>query len=219
MFMKPMLPSPCTHPLDDSIYLFEPKLDGHRLILSLIRRKVHMYTSHGFECTEQYPELCPVPVDDDVVLDGEVVLYDENGSMDHDALMERFRLTRRAAIRSEAYFRPVRYLVFDVLYYGGNDLRNEPLSKRKEMLDRILTENDYYRKVKYADGHGRELYSWIRAYRMPGLVAKRKDSVYEAGRSKAWLTINRPVWGSRDSRPAEVRPLDENRPLPRDLCG
>jgi DNA ligase-1 len=189
-----MLPCPSTNRsiLTDDRYGFEPVLEGHRLLVCLKRGKVTLYTRYGHDCTSQYPELCNVPVDDDVILDGEVVLFDEQGRMDFPGLMSRYRLTRAAAVRSEAGRRPVRYIAFDLLRYRGRDCRACALEDRRRLLRRIMTDNAYYHPLPYCEGHGEELFAWVQAYRLPGLIAKRKDSPYVEGRSDAWLKIAAP---------------------------
>jgi DNA ligase-1 len=87
MFLPPMLLEKREEPFDDSRYIFEPKIDGHRLILSIQNGVVRLFTRHNNEVTRQYPELHNVPVDDDsdIVLDGGVACVNpETGSMDFE---------------------------------------------------------------------------------------------------------------------------------------
>src|SRR6476620_848114 len=93
MFLPPMLLEKTEEPFDDERYLFEPKIDGHRLILSMENGIVRLFTRHNNEATTQYPELHNVPIEDnsDVVLDGEVACINpEKGSIDFEMVMERF---------------------------------------------------------------------------------------------------------------------------------
>ena len=92
MFIQPMLLGKREEPFDDDRYVFQPKIDGHRLILSRTSGHVRLYTRHNNEVTRQYPELHNVPVDGcaDIVLDGEVARLDETGWVDFEAIMERF---------------------------------------------------------------------------------------------------------------------------------
>ncbi|OKP92272.1 hypothetical protein A3842_02550 [Paenibacillus sp. P3E] len=75
MFISPMLLQTAAGPFSNSNYIFEPKIDGHRLIYSQQDGKVRLYTRHNHECTRQYPEL-QIPLSDDVILDGEVACVD-----------------------------------------------------------------------------------------------------------------------------------------------
>ncbi|MGE7056263.1 ATP-dependent DNA ligase, partial [Paenibacillus glucanolyticus] len=71
MFIDPMLLATVPAPFSDSRYIYEPKIDGHRLLFSQQSGRIRLYTRHETECTQQYPELL-VPFDDDILLDGEV---------------------------------------------------------------------------------------------------------------------------------------------------
>lgn len=189
MFIKPMLLESRQEAFNDTRYIFEPKIDGHRLILSLQDGKVRMYTRHNNECTRQYPELHNVPVDGDVVLDGEVARFDEDGNVDFEGVMERFRMTKPATIRAAAGSKPVNFVVFDILSYKGDDLRSRPLMERKAILDIVLTENNYYTKISYIDEHGEAFNKIIKQRNMEGSVAKLKNSRYVSRRSESWLKI------------------------------
>jgi DNA ligase 1 len=76
MFIAPMLLATKENPFSHHAYIFEPKIDGHRLILSSNREETRLFTRYNNECTKQYPELHRVPIDGDVVLDGEVCCID-----------------------------------------------------------------------------------------------------------------------------------------------
>ncbi|MEW4426066.1 hypothetical protein AB1I68_01065 [Paenibacillus pabuli] len=70
--------------------MFEPKVDGHRLIYSQQTGNVRLYTRHNNDCTRQYPALI-LPFDDDIILDGEVACTDpETGLDDFEAVMSLF---------------------------------------------------------------------------------------------------------------------------------
>lgn len=190
LLMKPMLLTSQEKPFSDENYIFEPKLDGQRLIVSLVNKKIRLYSRHLYDCTNQYPELHYVPVDEDVVLDGEVVQFDADGQMDFPGLMSRYRLTRPGAIRAAAASNPVQYLAFDILSYKGEDLRELPLMERKRILDEVLTENRCYAKMKHIDKEGEALYRIIQESGFEGIVGKRKTSTYEEGISPAWISID-----------------------------
>lgn len=191
MFIEPMLLEKREVPFDDSRYIFEPKIDGHRLILSFIDSQVRLYTRHKTEVTQQYPELHLVPVEPgcSVILDGEVARMDDSGWIDFEAVMERFKLTKAAKIREAVITKPVHYYVFDVLHYNGIDMRNRPLMERKALLMQILTANAFYSPVFSVENTGITLFDTIKARHLEGIVAKRKDSVYVCRRSDKWLKI------------------------------
>ncbi|MFF2886661.1 ATP-dependent DNA ligase [Paenibacillus sp. NPDC057967] len=191
MFIEPMLLGKREVPFDDDRYVFQPKIDGHRLILSRAAGQVRLYTRHNNDVTRQYPELHDVPVSGgaDVVLDGEVARMDETGWIDFEAIMERFRITKQARINTAARIMPVHYYVFDVLRYNGEELRGWPLTDRLALLSDILSPNPYYSAVLTVPGDGRALFDTVKTRRLEGIVAKRRDSVYVGRRSDSWLKI------------------------------
>jgi DNA ligase-1 len=192
MFLEPMLLVKREHPFDDDHYIFEPKIDGHRLILSMQDGAVRLYTRHGNDVTRQYPELHDVPIADgsDVVLDGEVaVVNPDTGAVEFESVMERFQMRKELRIREASVRQPVHYFVFDILQFNGADVRNRPLMERKKLLDAVLTNTPYYSKVIHVDGAGKALFELIKQRGMEGIVAKRRDSVYVGQRDAAWQKI------------------------------
>lgn len=188
MFISPMLLETAPAPFSDENYLFEPKIDGHRLILSKVQGQTKLYTRHNNDCTLQYPELVNISMDD-VILDGEVAATDENGRVDFEGIMERFSMRKVDKIQKAANTKPVNYVVFDILRYRGEDLRGYPLHKRKELLATVNYGNSNIARVPSIEANGEQLYSRIEALGMEGIVAKRANSIYVSSRSSAWLKI------------------------------
>jgi DNA ligase-1 len=193
MFIPPMLLEKSDIPFNDPAFVFEPKIDGHRLIMTYKNGEGRLFTRHNNECTRQYPELWnPAVSGDDFILDGEVCSIDpDNGTIDFESIMERFQLSKQSKINAAAHNRPVHYIVFDVLRYNGRDLCRLPLIKRKSILDSIIKPNPFISVIPVVENNGTDLYSAICAERMEGIVGKRKDSQYVSRRSKDWLKIVR----------------------------
>lgn len=192
MYIDPMLLEKCDAPFNSALHIFEPKIDGHRLILSRTNGETRLWTRHHNECTRQYPELWDVPVDGDVILDGEVCSLDpETGAVDFELVMERFQLKKHEKIQAAAKHRPVQFVVLDILFHNGKDLRGQPLLKRKSLLYSILKPNAYFIPNMFVDDNGEALYQLICDRKMEGIVAKRKDSPYVSRRSQDWLKIVR----------------------------
>lgn len=189
MDYEPMLPVKAEEPFDDPNYIFEPKIDGHRLLLHRKNGVARLYTRFGNACTRQYPELHGVPTDDELVLDGEVCRIGPDGSADYGSVMERFRMTRATRIQAAAVSEPVHMVVFDLLQRNGKDLRGLPLTERKQILRDSLGVNNRFSHSLYLPEEGARLFSTVRERRMEGIVAKRKDSPYVGGRSENWQTI------------------------------
>lgn len=191
MFIQPMLLEKIEKPFDDARYIFEPKIDGHRLLLTLTNGVVQLYTRHGNDVTKQYPELHNVPVNcPDIVLDGEVAYTNPTtGAIEFETVMERFRLNKAPKIREAMKRLPVQYYVFDVLSVNNKDVRGKTFLERRSILNEVLTENNYYRKVLQVDGTGVALFETIKDHQLEGIVAKRKDSRYVSRRSSNWQKI------------------------------
>lgn len=192
MFLSPMLLEKREDPFDDDRYIFEPKIDGHRLIISIENGAVRLYTRHNNDVTRQYPELHNVPIDDmsDVVLDGEVAVVDpETGAIEFESVMQRFMTKNEARIRKAAVARPVHYFVFDILRYKGRDMRSEPLTTRKKLLNEVVRNNPFFSRVLAVEGMGTALFEVIRGKKLEGIVAKRRSSVYVGRRDANWVKI------------------------------
>jgi DNA ligase-1 len=192
MYIDPMLLEKCDAPFNSALHIFEPKIDGHRLILSHKNGETRLWTRHHNECTRQYPELWDVPVDGDVILDGEVCSLDpKTGNVDFELVMERFQLKKHDKIQAAAKQRPVQFVAFDILFHNGKDLRGQSLLKRKSLLHSILKPNAFFAPNLFVDNNGEALYQLICDRKMEGIVAKRKDSPYVSRRSHDWLKIVR----------------------------
>ncbi|WP_336775370.1 ATP-dependent DNA ligase [Paenibacillus sp. MMO-58] len=178
-------------PFDDPRYVFEPKIDGHRLLLVKDGDTVRLWTRHENEVTQKYPELHVPPLNcSSCIIDGEIAYVDPTtGMIDFEAVMERFRMAKQPMIQEGMLRLPVQYFVFDVLEVDGRDVRRLPLTKRTELLDSIMTETDHFRRVMQIDGCGKDLFQVIQQKQLEGIVAKRKDSSYVGRRSDNWLKM------------------------------
>ncbi|MFD1776994.1 ATP-dependent DNA ligase [Paenibacillus rhizophilus] len=190
MFISPMLLDTAPGPFSDNNYIFEPKVDGHRLIYSQQSGEVRLYTRHNNDCTRQYPEL-QLPFDGDIILDGEVACVDpETGISDFEAVMSRFQARRSDKIQRLTASLPAYYAIFDILQYKGMDLRGLPLLRRKEILSGLSLPSGSFGVVPYVEGSGEALFEQIVARNMEGVVGKRKNRLYETGRrSAAWQKV------------------------------
>lgn len=193
MFIQPMLMTEREGPFTDDHYWFEPMVDGQRLQLHMFAGKVALLTRHGNDATAQYPELHNVPLSwpADVVLDGEATCLDpETGRADYARLQERFRMKGAPRIREARKTMPVVYFVFDILMYNGIDLRDLPLVSRRKLLETLLEDNHYYRKMKHWERDGHAVYEAAARLGLEGIAGKHKFSRYVEGRSDSWLRIS-----------------------------
>lgn len=193
MFLEPMLLETRAEAFDSSEHIFEPKIDGHRLLLYFSAGRVRLFTRHRNECTRQYPELWSVPTEaDELILDGEVASVDPaTGIFDFERVMERFQLKKEDRIRGAAERRPVNFVVFDILRLNGRDLRGLPLMDRKRILAEVLRPNEYFTLISYVEGRGKDLFEAISARKWEGIVGKVKESSYVGRKSSEWVKIIR----------------------------
>jgi bifunctional non-homologous end joining protein LigD len=166
--IKPMLCTLTKEVTTDDEYLFEVKWDGYRIVSFVEKGKVHMDSRSGLDYTAKYPNIANAlkALKHDVILDGEVVVFNADGNPDFDALQKYNGLTLA-----------IHYCVFDLLWLDGHDLRNMPLVQRKELL-KSLVEHDrtFQYSESFEDGN------------LEGVVAKVKNSSYNEGeRGSNWL--------------------------------
>jgi len=191
MFIAPMLLETAQAPFSNDNYIYELKIDGHRLILSHINGQTRLYTRHNNDCTRQYPELAGFTFDGDIILDGEIACTDpQTGAIDFELVMERFAAKKADKVLKLSAALPVNFMAFDILRYRGVDLRGRSLMDRKEILSAAdLSCCPFIGKIPFIEDEGETLYEQIRARQMEGIVAKRKNSIYVSSRSSAWQKI------------------------------
>jgi DNA ligase D-like protein (predicted ligase) len=134
-----------------------------------------------------YPELVEAFLAqqaDDFVLDGEVVAFSD-GQTRFAQLQQRMQVARPSAELLRTV--PVQYYLFDVLWVDGTDLRRQPLRERKQRLHQLLDFADPLRYTEHRVGDGVGFYSEACRLGWEGLIAKRADAPYQAGRTKDWL--------------------------------
>lgn len=189
MFISPMLLETVPGPFSHSDFIFEPKVDGHRLIFSQQSGNVRLYTRHNNDCTRQYPELV-LPFDSDIILDGEVACTDpETGLDDFEAVMSRFSTRQHSKVQQLTRTLPVTFAIFDILQYKGQDLRKLPLMERKAILHSLSLPSSSFGVVPHIEGAGKELFAQIELMGMEGVVGKKKDSQYSSIRSREWRKV------------------------------
>lgn len=192
-FVEPMNASLSESPFSSAEWLFEPKLDGVRGIAPIDNGRVQLFSRRGIDATKQYPviarELSEQP-EPRIVLDGEIVAFDEAGVPSFQQIQQRLNLMREADIRRAEAQIPVFYYVFDLLWSGGYDLRGVPLSRRKSLLRQVLAPSERVLLVEPFQEDGEIAFEAAVENGLEGLVAKKSDSLYESGRrSKSWLKL------------------------------
>ncbi|MED4206573.1 ATP-dependent DNA ligase [Neobacillus mesonae] len=184
MFISPMLLQKSDQPFDDSNYITELKLDGIRLIYSVDDHgKVRLYSRHNNEVTAKFPELHNIDISPGTILDGELIVSDNAGKPDFEAVMSRFMSSKNKT--------PITFVTFDVIEHESERVTNLPLLQRKEILNDIVPfDTPLIAKTQFVEGNGGAYFDAVKTQALEGIVLKRKDSRYEIGkRSHSWLKV------------------------------
>ena len=86
---------------------------------------------------------------------------------------------------------PCVFMVFDILFLNGRYLFNEPLIERKKILNEVISDSDFIKKVSYIENEGEQFYSQIEAFKLEVMIAKAKNSRYYPWKRTEWLKIVR----------------------------
>ncbi|MDR3544105.1 MAG: hypothetical protein P4L69_24610 [Desulfosporosinus sp.] len=140
MFISPMLLHKVDIPFDDDNWLSELKLDGIRFLYSTMDG-FNFYARHQNEVTVRFPELVTSQIPKGTILDGEIIISDEDGKPDFEELMSRFQVCSPKRIPIMSRINPVTFCAFDVVYDKGKNVSHLPLTARKEILNDLLPES------------------------------------------------------------------------------
>jgi bifunctional non-homologous end joining protein LigD len=190
--IHPMLATPVDNAFDGAEWLFEIKWDGYRAIAFIESGELRLVSRNQNELTERFPELKDLPKfvkAKTAILDGEVVALDEQGRASFSLMQQRtgFRPGgRRVATKADV---PVLYYAFDLLYLDGYDLRRVPLEERKHELASVLVSGDSVRYSDHYEKQGKALFEIARKKGLEGILAKKRDSIYQERRTSEWLKI------------------------------
>ncbi len=180
-------------PGDGDAWTYELKWDGIRAVAFGDGNAVRFETRNLRDVTVSWPELHalgPALGDREIVLDGEIVAFDDRGVPSFQLLQERMHIANPAVAARKAGDVPASYLVFDVLLLDGHDLMPLPWTKRREVLDALEIAGPSWATTPTFPGGGEELWQAAVERGMEGVVAKRLDSTYVPGqRSKLWRKI------------------------------
>ena len=189
---KPMLARVADKPFSHPDWLFEPKLDGYRVLALLRQGKVTLLSRNGVDLTTALPVVAGelgVQPQEELVLDGEIVAINEHGLPDFGLLQESINL-ERIQLDHLLSGATVVYYPFDLLYMDGTDLQRVPLLQRKMLLSEVLIPGDHVQPVEYVEADGESFFKAALQLGLEGMVAKRRDSTYEpGGRSRSWLKV------------------------------
>lgn len=177
---KPMLAVLVKQAPEGGEWIHELKLDGYRLLAFLEKGKARLITRNGHDWSHRVPDLVATLEawnPGNLVLDGELVVMDEGGRSDFQALQAYFKKP------GDHY---VDYVIFDLLAAGEEDLRTRPLLQRKARLEELL--KDSPAGLHYnPHTEGRAIFDKVCQADMEGIISKRKASPYRSTRSDDWV--------------------------------
>jgi bifunctional non-homologous end joining protein LigD len=168
-------------------WIHEIKWDGYRILARIEGGEVALFTRNQLDWTAKLPSLAralrELPVKS-AWLDGEIVVLDDEGK-------SRFGLLQHAiGPRKDA---DVRYVMFDLLYLEGHDLRAAPLVERKKILEALLRRTGGLEgRLRYSDhveGDGPAFFEHACELGLEGIICKRADRPYVERRTRDWLKI------------------------------
>jgi bifunctional non-homologous end joining protein LigD len=195
--LTPMLCTLEDTPVDRAGWIYELKLDGVRILAERYDQEARLFYRTHRQATASFPEVVEALralLARDVVLDGEIIAFDEHGLPSFEKLGSRIQGQRAADVRFLRDAVPVVFVVFDILQLGEHDLRKLPLHSRKALLETVLRGGKgIIRSLDYSEDDGSALLSFCEKHGLEGLVAKRSQSAYRPGphRSGDWVKVKR----------------------------
>ena len=190
-WVPPMLAS-SGEPFDREGWVFELKYDGYRLQVERRDESVVLRSRNGLDLTAQLPEIVQaarlLPAES-FTLDGEIVVHDAAGRPDFEALAARIRLADRNAVIEGRRHRPTTLYTFDCIELLGLDLRGEPLTFRKALLEALLPTSGVLRYSAHIERAGRSAFDAARKLGLEGVIGKRAEGRYVSGRSNDWIKV------------------------------
>ena len=172
---------------------YELKWDGVRAVAYSEPGRLRLESRNGIDVSERYPELHRASralSTHRAILDGEIVGFDEAGHPSFSALQPRMQLASPARARRLAESSPVSYVIFDLLWLDGHSLLGRSYDERRAALAALALDGDRWLVPAALEGGAREVLAATAAAGLEGVIAKRRDSVYEPGRrSGAWIKL------------------------------
>lgn len=171
---------------------YEPKLDGYRVIAFAAPGAIRLQSRRGLDLTRAFPDIVAAletvaAASLPLVLDGELIALDERGRPSFNALQNRAQLKTEAEIARAARTTPCVLACFDLLHFGGMNLRNAAYADRARYLSQVLLPQPHVQRIE-SGSDGDALYRAALEAGFEGVVAKRAGGIYEPGvRVRHWV--------------------------------
>jgi bifunctional non-homologous end joining protein LigD len=187
-----MLAETAERPFSKPGWIFELKYDGYRVLAAREDGEPLLLYRRGLDSTATFPEVARalkgLPYEK-LVLDGEVVVLDEEARPSFERLQKRALRERATDIARASVELPATFYAFDLLGFEDFDLRPLPLLTRKALLRKVLPRAGPLRFADHIEVQGEAFYREVERLRLEGMVAKKADAPYRAGRSPHWLKL------------------------------
>jgi bifunctional non-homologous end joining protein LigD len=184
-FCEPCLPRPAEKPPTGAGWLHEIKHDGFRMLVRRGAAGVRLFTRNGHDWTGRFPLIARAALSlkaASCLIDGEAVACDDNGVPIFDRLRYR-RDDRRVFL-----------CAFDLIELDGNDLRREPIERRKVALAKLLRRAKPGLQINdHITEPGDVVFRHACKLGLEGIVSKRLGSPYRSGRSRHWVKSKNPA--------------------------
>src|SRR5207237_1521338 len=177
----PMLATLIAEPFDDPDWIFEPKLDGLRILGRFDGKDITLLSRNNKPQNFQFPEIVDglIPaLTKPAIVDGEVVCLDEHGNSSFRLLQQLFHLEGAAEVRARMQKYPAYIYLFDLIYLHKYDLRSVPLEERKALLHESVRWSDRVRWTPFQREEGITLWKKACAAGQEGIIGKHLHSLY-----------------------------------------
>ena len=167
-------------------WLCEIKFDGYRVMAHIDKREVRLVTRGGHDWSARMKSLAAAVAALDLQstwLDGEIVVMNDDGVPDFNALQNAFDSARTESIV---------YYLFDLPYFEGYDLRRVPLHQRRTLLRQVLEARGAGDRIRFSEdfpGDVASVLAQVCQLKLEGVIAKRPDAPYLSERTESWLKL------------------------------
>lgn len=173
-------------------FSFDLKIDGIRCKALIDNGKVTLINRVERDITFRYPELVAALSatypETRIVLDGEIAVLHPDGTANFAEAHRRDAQENPQAALALSVKTPATFMVFDILFYQGDDLRQHPYGARNALLKKFTITGPNVRLVP-SSRDGAAMWAFVKEHKLEGLIAKLLTSRYVAGRSSAWIKL------------------------------
>ena len=169
---------------EGSKWIHEIKYDGYRTELIVENGQARAFTRRGYDWSHRYRRIVDTASAlsiENAIIDGEVVVLGKTGLPDYQALEREL-----GKPNSERLI----FYAFDLLHLNGRDLREQPLSKRKAALGKLLKKTaPTLTFADHLDISGKDVFEHACRLGLEGIVSKRTDAPYRSGVTATWQKV------------------------------